>query len=348
MISSKVHRTQSDRTQSVVINKESSDAFTLLFGVPQGSVLGPILFSVYTSPLGNIIRKHGLSYHLYADDTQLYIAFRPTDPCSTSEAVTRIQNCVSDIKSWMTQNFLKLNEDKTELLIITSKQQLSKITSITINLEGAVIEPNSSARNLGVIFDSTFNMEQQVNTICKKSYWQIHQIGQIRKFLDKNSAKMIVNALITSRLDYCNSLLSGISQHHLKRLQRIQNTCARIITGHRKRDHITPVLRDLHWLPVQQRIQYKILLLTYKALNGHAPVYLRDLLHIYKQACSLRSQDSMQLVVPRSRIAYGDRCFAKTAPRLWNALPISIKTAESTNIFKKHLKTHLFSGVFHK
>ena len=166
----------SDRTQAVVIDKESSDPFTLLFGVPQGSVLGPILFSIYTSPLGNIIKKHDLCYYLYADDTQLYIAIKPNDPCSIGDAVSKIQACVADIKAWMTYNMLKLNGDKTEILIITSKQQVSKVTGITMDFDNAIIRPASNVRNLRVILDSTFNMDQQVNNICKTSYWQIHKI----------------------------------------------------------------------------------------------------------------------------------------------------------------------------
>ena len=337
----------SDRTQEVVIDGKCSEIFTLLFGVPQGSVLGPILFTIYTVPLGQIIRKHGLSFHLYADDTQLYIAFKPTDSCSTDVTLRRIQDCVADIKAWMTENLLKLNDDKTEILVVTSKHLAGKLKDIRVKLGDIDITPRDAIRNLGVIFDNTCSMEQHISNICKTGYWQLHQIGQIRKYLDKPSAQKLVNSLITSRMDYCNSLLYGVSNQHLRRLTSLQNACARLVTRARKFDHITPVLMRLHWLPVKERIEFKILLLTYKSLHGLAPQYLRDLLHIYHPARSLRSEAGQQLVIPRTRLAtYGDRMFSKVAPQLWNELPINVRSASSPDVFKKTLKTYLFRRAF--
>ena len=336
----------SGRTQEVIIDGECSDVFTLLFGVPQGSVLGPILFTIYTVPLGEIIRKHGLHFHLYADDTQLYIAFKPIDNCSKEEAIRRIQNCVADIKSWMTENLLKLNDDKTEILVITSRNLASRVSDINVKFEDVEITPGNCIRNLGVMFDNTCSMEQQINNICKKGYWQLYQLSQIRKYLDKSSTQKLVNSLITSRMDYCNSLLYGVSNQYLRRLQCLQNACARLISRTRKFDHITPILKELHWLPVPQRIEYKILLLTYKCLHGLAPQYLRDLLEVYVPTRSLRSETGLQLAVPRTRLAtFGDRAYYKVAPQLWNALPINIKESKSVDIFKKSLKTHLFRQV---
>lgn len=336
-----------DRTQRVVIDGQYSNTSKLLFGVPQGSVLGPILFTVYTTSLGHIIRKHGLSFHLYADDTQLYIAVKPTDNSSISDTIVKIQICVSDIKRWMTKNLLKLNDDKTELLIITTKHLSSQVSSRTIQLCDHAISSSPAVRNLGVMFDATCSMDQHVTNICKAAHWQIYRIGQIRKFLDIPTTKTLVNSLVTSRLDYCNSLLSRISQQNMQRLQRIQNTCARLVMRIPKHDHITEVLRDLHWLPVEKRIEFKVLLLTYKSLHGYAPQYLRDLLTPYEPGRSLRSENTYLLDTPNTRLkTFGDRAFSKYAPELWNALPLIFRTLPSVDSFKKHLKTHLFHSVY--
>ena len=158
-----------NRTQSVHIGSTFSTEQTLSFGVPQGSVLGPILFTIYTTPLGQIIRKHGLTFHLYADDTQLYIAFKPSEDLSKAEAVSCFKACVSDIRIWMKNNLLKLNDDKTELLIITSREDISKKLNISICIGDHSVTPSDDPpRNLGVIFDSTCSLDTHVAKLCKK------------------------------------------------------------------------------------------------------------------------------------------------------------------------------------
>ena len=337
-----------DRTQRVQIGNEFSDAQTLKFGVPQGSVLGPILFTIYTTPLGNLIRKHGLSLHLYADDTQLYLAFKPTDSMSKEDAIKRIEECVVDIKLWMTNNLLKLNDDKTELIIVTSRESLSKSLGINIKVGDQLITPSETPpKNLGVLFDSTCSLKYHVARICKSLNYQLYSIGKIRKYLDLSAAKMLMNAIISSRLDYCNSLLYGINKAQLEQLQRCQNQAARIVSLRKKYDHITPVLKDLHWLPVKARIDFKIMLLTYKALNGIAPLYISELLEPYTPSRALRSSDKQLLCVPKWRLeGFGGRSFARFAPSLWNELPMSIRSAPSVETFKSRLKTHIFTAIY--
>ena len=247
------------------------------------------------------------------------------------------------IKRWMAENWLALNDDKTELMVISTRQQCSLLKDLSINIGCTTINPNNNIRNLGVIFDSSFQMNSHVSHICKKAYLAIRSIGQIRKFLDKSSTEKLINSLITSHLDYCNSLLYLLPAIHMKRLQRIQNTAARIILRVGKFEHITPSLITLHWLPISRRIEYKILLFTYKALNDAAPSYISDMLNVHKSVRPLRSRSHVELVVPKTRLrTFGDKSFEKAAPELWNALPESVKCAESINLFKKRLKTHLF------
>ena len=165
--------------------------------------------------------------------------------------------------------------------------------------------------------------------------------------LDKPMTEKMIYSVVTSRLDYCNSLLYGINGYLVSQLQRCQNNAARIVSLRRKYDHITPVLKDLHWLPVEYRINYKILLLAYKAQHGMAPTYLSSLLSPYKPGRYLRSEGKHLLMTPHYRLeGFGKRCFAHAAPSLWNTLPISIKCAQSTDIFKSNLKTHLFNIAY--
>ena len=168
-------------------------------------------------------------------------------------------------------------------------------------------------------------------------------------YLSEEQTKSVIHAFVTSKLDSFNSLLGGLPATVISKLQRIQNSSAKLIMGGKKHDHVTPILRHLHWLPVQQRIQFKLLLLAYKALTGEGPLYLRELLFLYTPTRSLRSSsDVIRLTIPRTKLkTYGDRAFSAIVPRLWNALPTSIKVAPSVQTFKTSLKTHFFN-VAHK
>jgi len=190
-----------------------------------------------------------------------------------------ISNCIADIRSWMKSNLLKLNESKTEVVLLGTKQQLSKVDNIEISVGNVNIKPCSKVRNLGVIFDCNMTMEDHVNNVCKASYFYIRLLGKFRKFLDKSTAAMLTHAFVTSRIDYCNSLLHGISKAVISRLQHVLNSAARIVSRTKMCNHITPVLKSLHWLPVLQRCVFKTALLMFKAIHGQAPSYLSDLIN---------------------------------------------------------------------
>jgi hypothetical protein len=335
------------RYQVVVIDGEHSKPVLLKYGVPQGSVLGPKKYTMYAKPLGAIIRRYGLSYHFYADDTQLYVSFKSNDDAKKAHSLTLIESCLTDIEGWMRTNKLKLNSDKTEVMLFTSKHNALHMENVSVCVGDINITSVNSVRNLGVIFDSAMNMDQQLNSICRSGYHQLRNIGHIRRYLTSDATKSLVNGLITSRLDYCNALLNGLPQTSINKLQRIQNTAARIVTRTSRRSHMTPVLKDLHWLPVKYRVQFKILMHTYKALHEQAPGYISDMLTVYQPRRTLRSMDSVTLVVPRGRTStFGERTFQCSAAKLWNALPAHIRESKTLNSFKKLLKTHLFSSHF--
>ena len=292
------------------------------------------------TPLGQILRKHQVSYHIYADDTQLYLSFSPNDPNS---ALDKLESSIDEIRSWMVANKLKLNDDKSEFIILSSKYHRAVAQKLSLIIGDETLPASSSVRNLGVIMDSVFNMESHISSVCKSCYFHLRNIGAIRRYLDTDTAAQVIHAFVTSRLDYCNSLLSGLPDKTLLRLKRVQNTAARIVSLCGKQDHITPILKQLHWLPVALRIEFKILLLTYKILNGMAPVYLCELLQLYVPCRSLRSTSQSLLVTPKSRtVSYGDRAFSIVAPKMWNNLPEHIRNSSTVSGFKTVLKTYMF------
>ena len=170
---------------------------------------------MYTKPVGTICRRHDLDHHFYADDSQLYLSFKPNDNVSRDEAVRRVELCLIDIIYWMNHNMLKLNADKTELIVFTPKNHLNQIADISIKVGSSEVKSVLSVRNLGAFFDSQMNMESHVNSVCRSCYSQLCQIGHIRQYLNSDATKSLVNSLVTSRLDYCNSLLFGLKKKNL-------------------------------------------------------------------------------------------------------------------------------------
>ncbi len=332
----------SDRTQCVSIHGVLSELSHLAFGIPQGSVLGPMLFCMYTLPLGAILRHHGLSYHLYADDTQIGCV---TDLKNPQEDLNRASMCINDIRTWMIRNKLKINDSKTKFLFIKSPHvTLDSNSGLQLSIGHTIIEPSTSCRNLGVMFDDEMNFECQIRSICRAANLHLRNISAVRPFLTESAAEQLVHAFITSRLDYCNSLLYGLPDYKIQRLQRLQNTAARIIVRCPKISHITPVLFKLHWLPVQMRIRFKVLLLVYRCVNDLAPAYLCNLVTPLQHDRITRSSSQHLLNIPSSRLKkYGDRSFSVCGPKEWNLLPLYIKLSSSVESFKSNLKPHLFA-----
>ena len=178
----------------------------------------------------------------------------------------------------MISNKLKLNDDKTELIVFSSKFRPRPCLS-NVQIGSECIEHSNTVRNLGVLFDQTLSFGEHVSKLCKSSHYHLRNISKIRKYLDENSTETLVHAFVSSKLDYCNALLIGLPKYQKDRLQSVLNTAAGIITFTCKYDHITPVLVRLHWLPVSYRIRFKVLLLTYKALNDLSPEHIFELLN---------------------------------------------------------------------
>ncbi len=250
----------------------------------------------------------------------------------------QISGCLADISAWMKEHHLQLNLAKTELLVFPATPTLQY--DFTIQLSSSTITPSASVRNLGVIFDDQLTFKEHIAKTARSCRFALHNIRKIRT---EHAAQLLVQALVISRLDYCNALLAGLPSNTIKPLQMIQNAAARLVFNEPKRAHVTPLFVSLHWLPVAACIQFKTLMLAYRTTTGSAPTYFHSLMTIYIPSRSLRSASERRLVVPSQRGSKSlSRTFSFTVPGWWNDLPTPIRTAGSLSIFKQQLKTHLF------
>lgn len=346
------------RQQSVSVNGVSSSPTPLIYGVPQGSVLGPILYILYNSPMHEIASSFGISDHYFADDSQEYDSFTPSLSAADQQRVfDNLTASLVEQGKWLAANRLKLNEDKTDALLVSSKDNVAKkrIASIPLVVGGASIIPSPVVRNLGVLLDSHLTMEQQINSSCRSSYFHLRRIARIKKFLSLPAVIQLVHAFVLSHIDYGNALLVGLPATRLAKLQRVQNSAARLIMGVSRRESITPVLRSLHWLPVCQRIEFKIAVQVFRCLVGLAPQYLSALISIRDTGRESRSSFQLLLFTPRSHMkSFGDRAFSVASPRIWNSLPPDLRLLAlfpysplfSLTQFRCKLKTFLFRTAY--
>ena len=258
-----------------------------------------------------------------------------------------VESCCRQIKIWMTKNKLKLNEQKTEVLLCGPSSRRETVPVDCLSVGEASIPFSNVVKTLGVTLDAELSMEQHVSAVVRSCFFHIRSLSKVRPYITYKAASSIAVCLILSKLDYCNSLLSGLPQKQIKRLQAVQNAAARTVMKCKKTDHITPILRQLHWLTIQKRIRHKILSATYRSVHDNTPLYLSDLLQKHNPSRLLRSASRSLLDVPGPRDSktkrYGQRAFRYVAPSLWNVLPESIKEKDSIQSFRPSLKTNFFT-----
>jgi hypothetical protein len=332
-----------NRSQFIRVGNSQSGRKACEYGVPQGSVLGPLLFTLYVAPVANVIASFNISHSQYADDTQLYIAL------SDEKALSSLSNCCTTVYNWFLLNGLSLNPDKTEAIVIgTGARHRSEGPLDFVIVGDAKIRPTDSVKSLGVIIDNTLTFTAHVNSMCKAAYFHIQALRHIRKRVPEDVALSIASSMIGARLDYCNSILHGTSLSNIQKLQRVQNSLARIVTGTRRSEHITPVLARLHWLPLAMRVEYKVALLTFKVITTQQPSYLYDLVKFRTSVRDLRSSSRINcLQTDSSKTVFASRAFRHSAPIIWNNLPSELTDdLSSLNSFKSRLKTHLFRKAF--
>ena len=335
----------SNRSFRVKVNQATSDECLLEIGVPQGSILGPLLFILYTKDLEKIVTKYGFSIHLYADDTQIYFAF---DVHSENPDMTAVKTCFLEVKEWMTLNFLKLNEDKTEFIEIGP--YVSPISSLTIG--DTILTPAEKAKNLGFLFDHQMNLDAQINAVSQVCYLHQRDLSRIGSKLSFDLKVQMVHSNILCFIDYCNSVYGKLSEKNIQKLQRIQNNAVRFVFGlfgRKSKVSVVPYLKKLHFLPVRYRIRFKICLLVFKCINNVAPNYLKDLINLreIRRRSSRLDDDFFILKVPaRPNFSRCEGAFSYVGPKLWNELPIQLRSLNSVDVFKKSLKSYLYNLAF--
>ena len=331
------------RSFKVCVNEDISEECSMPTGVPQGSILGPILFTMYTIELSHLLKSLNITCHFYADDTQLLFKISNID-----ETIIEVNQVFNKIKGWMVSRRLKLNIDKTECILINSRSRLHNFEDFThLTLGELRIKISDSVRNLGVIFDKDLSFRDHMKQTKKQVIGNLINISRISKFLNKSCRMKLVHNLVLSKIDFCNFLYSGLPNSDLRTFQLLINNAVRIVCGMERfsRERITPKCISLHILPLKARVEYKICLLAYKALKYGQPSYLQNLLNLHEQArdLPLRSEGNSRLSEPViSRADYSNRCFSYIAPRLYNKLPVELKDSPCLERFKKELKTYLF------
>ena len=327
-----------NRTQKVRIGNVYSNEQVLDYGVPQGSVLGPILFNIYTRSFPKTIDLIGFDVGGFADDHQLWNEFNAI--FQVKALGQNLVDCFNTISSWMQEYFLKLNTSKTKILVIAPASVRDEIPINGTFIDGECIRFVDMAKNLGVLLDTELSFAPQINRVVSSCFATIKDISRIKKFLNKQQLKTLVSTLVFSKLDYCNSLYYGISSQLIKKLQVVQNSALRLIYGIRRYDRIStsPIFLELHWLKIKERIVFKILLIVFKSKIGLAPYDISVLL------TDQQSNRTNKLMNRRYESMYGQRSFSVAAPKLWNALPLHIREEQSLTIFKKTVKSYLLTN----
>ena len=336
------------RTQVIRVNDRESAAMPLICGVPQGSVLGPKRFIEYAEDVSHLLQHHGLLYHLFADDIQGQMHCLPSHILTI---IATLGYCFIDVGDWCASRRLQLNAAKTELLLFGTAASLQKIPPAcrVMRAGSSDIEAVGVVRDLGVMIDSQLSMHEHVSRTARACFFHLRRLRSIRQQLGRDVTAGLVVALVFSRLDYCNVVLAGLPAATLAPLQRVIHAAARLVADLRPNDHVTPAIKELHWLPIAQRIDFKLCLLVHKTLVGHAPIYLSNMLTAVGNIPSrsaLRDASHGNFVVPRTRLRLGDRAFSVAAPRAWNLLPTEVKAMRSTPVFKRALKTFLFRVAY--
>ena len=265
------------RSQFVRFNGVTSRTVPVTSGVPQGSVLGPILFISYSAAVIAIVQHHGFKVHAFADDLQIYGS---TAQSGAADLMARMSNCVESVASWMSSNRLRLNPSKTELIWLGTSRRLQHCAGLTMSVCGADVRPVECVRDLGVLIDSNMTLLKHVNNVAGICFYQLRQLRIIRRSLTTEAAHSLVRALIHTRVDYCNGHLAAGPKYLHEKLQCVLRAAARLVLQLPHRASVSDIMRrQLHRLEMPDRIRFKLCTLVFRCLHGLAPRYLVGPLH---------------------------------------------------------------------
>ena len=328
------------RYQYVRIGDVVSQSLPVEYGVPQGSILGPVLLSVYINNLLTVPKC--CQSACYVDESKLYLKFKTNELCN---AVSAVNSDLSEICKWCCNNSLLLNPDKTKLLVVGVPQLLRQLPDFTITLCGKPISPIPVAKDLGVFLDQCLSYDEHILKTVASCMNKLIQINRIKHLLDKETVLLIMNSFVFSRLFYCSSVWSNTAVTNIHKLQLVQNFAARIILGLRKYDHISAGLRSLRWLNVKQRLMVNDAVMMHKCLNGLSPSYLSDKFSTRATIHDRQTRYRDSLNIPSSRINAGQRTFYYRGIKVWNNLSKDLREITNTKVFKRRLVNELMCNM---
>ncbi len=325
------------RHQSVKIGDSFSFSLPVPFGVPQGSILGPLLFNLYCSSLPDVFSRAGFDSMGYADDNLGLRIFPAFSKLST--LFSDLPNCLSSISEWTNAHFLKLNPSKTHIMVFGNRNFKQSINlSGCLNNSSSLTPFSTSTKLLGAHIDDSLSFNLHISKTVSSSLIILKNIRSFRKFLTADAAATLIHSVVTSKLDHCNSLLFATTASNLTKLQQIQNFALRTVLNLHPRSHISNHFQELHWLTVQQRIHFKLLSITFKCIHCLAPSLLSSKIR-------LSSPFDMTLDSTFHPLSnFGKKAFSYSAPRCWNALPRDVRIIPTFDTFKAQLKHHLFTN----
>ena len=293
--------------------------------------------------------EDGLRLNGFADDHTINKSFKLDRLGAELETKLTLQNCLCNISEWASENCLKMNNSKTEYINFGNRKQLAKCSSHEINVCGEVVQESQCMRLLGSWLDTYLSMKEHIKIKSQKAMFSIHKIKHIRQYLTQDACQQLVSSLVMSHLDYGNSLLTGLPNCNIAKYQRIQNLVAKLVLKKSKYDSQTDAFKSLHWLPIKERIIFKLMVLVHSPLYSKSPTYIRNMVTL-KEANrqGLRLENLSQILnVPMTKCkTFADRAFSVAAPKNWNNLPDYLRRQRNSEQFKKQLKTYLFKSVF--
>ena len=322
----------SRRYQRVRYEDSVSELLPLTNGVPQGSILGPVLFTIYINDLISAITHSQVAAYVV-------LTFPVSD---SSRAMAVVNQDLRNISKWCTKNWLLINPDKTKLVVVGSAQLIKRLPHISLSLLCKTISPVPFAKDLGVYIDQYLTYDVHITKTASSCMNQLVQISRIKHLLDKKTLLLLINSFVFSKLFYCSSVCGNTSQRNLRKLQLVQNFAARVVLGLRKFDHISQGRRSLKWLDVSEKVLFNDLLLAFKCVNGLAPDYLGKYFVKRSKVHCRNTRACNNFVVPRCRLSMGQRAFYFRGPREWNGLADNIKNIKEVDGFKRTLFNNMF------
>ena len=330
------HSYLDNRQQVACVNGNLSEPRTITTGVPQGSILGPLLFIIYVNDIGACFEY--ASINLYADDTLFYFS-----GSSTAVVSQALSHDLANVSSWLRANKLSLHIGKTNSMVISSKRR-AHASDLGLSLDGEQINQESSCTYLGITLDSKLTFIDQFDETFKKLNKALGIFSRAAKFIPQSACITLYNTLILPYIDYCSTVWSAsLRKKDLVRLQKIQNRAMRIILKCPARTHITDMLDTLKWMSIKQRFHYNYCILIWKILNGKTPEYLSNQFTLASQSHNYNTRfASTGSIIHQSTTP---KSLGFVAPTIWNAIPQHVRDAGSLYSFKKNILTHIFGSV---